>query len=721
MRALRILLLVLAALLALALGAVAIFLPRIAQRPEVRARIVEEARAATGREFTYESIGVGLLPPRFEMRAPVLVGKEGEPPISAERISLRIALLPLLARKVVIESVEVEGPVLTVLRTSEGFALPFSPPEVEEAPSEPREPREESVRDEGFALLLRGVRIEDATLTIEDQTLDPPASLVIRELDATLKGASLSLAVDFELDARVAEAGRLELRGHRASGGELTLNLQLAALSLAAIAPWIGDDDLAGDLELEVEAELQRDVFDKLDVKARITNANLAFGDVIVRGTLPVVATLAGPMDRLAGPVELDLSDAEVAIDETFRKPRGMPGRLAGRLIQEGDARTLQDLVFELYNLKATGKASLGERTEIQLDAPAFALAGWEKLLPALGDQPLPGTLKLEGLKLSLDPLSVKGSFLVAGFEYPLEDGHLLTLNGRLRGTGNAIEGEGLDLRVAEQRFQLALRIHDLAGKPAFAGRLDCDAADSQLLLAALAGREGTLSGPLRLRSQWAGEIVGEGELLERVTGKLRFDIAPGRLKGVSLLQQTFEGLRKTGGPLVAAGRLAAGDKAEKYFGDEFERLGGTLEVRNGIARTQDLRLDYRDYQVDLRGSVGIVSRELDLRGKITIFEEIDEALASDDGDRAPRKRVIPLAAVTGTIDDPKVTITQDAALAFGAAYIADDRRRQKWERKIDERLGKGSGKDVLRLLDSILGGEPLPAESGESGTPTAP
>ncbi len=713
MRVLRIVLIALVALFVVALGAVAIFLPRIADRPEVRERIVSEARAATGRELSYEGIGVGLLPPRLEMRAPVLAGEEGDAPISADRIGLRIAWLPLLARKLVIESVEVEGPALILLRTADGFVLPFSPPEEEEEAPEPRGPREEEPESEGFDLLLRGIRISDATLTIEDRMLEPAASLVVHDLSATLQGASLSTAVDFDLAAKLAETGRLAIQGHRASGGDLQLSLQLAALSLASLEPWIGDDDLVGNLELDVTAEMQRDVFDSLDVKARLTDATLEFGDVVVTGVLPVVASLAGPADRLAGPVDLDLADVELSIDETFRKPRGMPGRLAGRLIQEGDARTLQELVIELHNLKATGRASLGERREIKLDAEAFSLAGWEELLPALGDQPLPGTLQLDGLELGLGPLSVQGSFLVAGFEYPLEDGQLLTLNGRFRGTGDAIEGEGLDLRVAEQPFQLALRIHDLAGEPMFAGRLDADDADSQLLLAALAGKEDTLSGPLRLRSEWSGALTGEDELLERVKGKLRFDIAPGRMKGVSFLEKTFKGLRETGGAVVAIGRLAAGEKADKYYGDEFKRLGGTLDIQKGIASTRDLRLDYLDYRVDLRGNVGVVSRKLDLTGKLTIFEELDEALAPTEGEepKAPRERVIPLAAVKGTIDDPKVTVTAEATRAFGAAYVADDRRRKKWERKIDERLGEGSGEDVLKLLDSILNDEPLPEE----------
>ncbi len=720
MRLLRILLGLAVVLALAAVGAFAFLLPRIAERPEVRARIVEEARAATGRELSYEGIGVALLPPRLEMRAPVLAGAEGEAPLSAERIGLRIAWLPLLARTLVVERVDVVGPALTVLRTEDGFALPFSPPE-----EEPEEPRpedalpEEGSRDDGFTVQLRGIRIDGAAITLEDRTLDPPATLRFEQVDATVQGAALTESADFDVAARLADTGRLTARGRRAAGGDLDLSLQLADLSLATLEPWIGDDDFAGRLELDLTAAMQREVFETLEAKLKLHDAELEFGDVVVSGQVPLTAELAGPVDRLAGPVVLDLDAAQLAVEDVFVKPAGVQGRLAGRLIQEGDARTLEGLEVQLHNLRATGEVSLGSRTEIRLTAPAFGIAGWETMIPALGDEPLPGTVQLEDLALGMGPLSVRGSFLVAGFEYPLEEGQLLTLNGRLRGTGDAIVGEDLDLRVAEQPFQLDLQIQELAGTPRMAVRLDADEADSQVLLTALSGKEDALSGPLRLRSEWAGPLTGEGDLLQRVTGKLRFDVAPGRLRGVSLLEQTVDGLRKEGGAVVAAARLAAGEKAEKYYADRFERLGGTLAVKDGVAGTRDLRLQYRDYRVDLRGSVGLVGRELDLRGTLTLFEELDQELAGEgEAPREPRRRVIPLAAVKGTVDDPNVTITQEAALAFGAAYVADDRRREKWERKIDERLGEGSGKDVLDILDSILTGEPPPAEPEGQGAP---
>jgi hypothetical protein len=136
------------------------------------------------------------------------------------------------------------------------------------------------------------------------------------------------------------------------------------------------------------------------------------------------------------------------------------------------------------------------------------------------------------------------------------------------------------------------------------------------------------------------------------------------------------------------------------------------LELAGGRARSDDIELVYRHYRVSLRGTVGLVDRALDLTGRLTIDPEVDGKLASGEPAAAPaagRPRVIPLARVEGTLDAPHVVIDSEDALGFAALY-ATDRRRAKWERKLDERLGEGAGREVLDALDQILSGqEPRP------------
>jgi len=106
---------------------------------------------------------------------------------------------------------------------------------------------------------------------------------------------------------------------------------------------------------------------------------------------------------------------------------------------------------------------------------------------------------------------------------------------------------------------------------------------------------------------------------------------------------------------------------------------------------------------------LGLVDRSLDFTGRLTIFEELDRALAEGAASaEAPArgvKRELPLAAVKGTLDAPRVSISPQVALQFAASYYAGGERREELEKKLDERLGEGSGKQVIDLLEGVLGG----------------
>jgi hypothetical protein len=222
--------------------------------------------------------------------------------------------------------------------------------------------------------------------------------------------------------------------------------------------------------------------------------------------------------------------------------------------------------------------------------------------------------------------------------------------------------------------------------------------------------KQDPLQGPLELHGALAGPLDSDGSLAEALEGTVRFHIEPGRLKGVSLLEKAFQRLGSVGEAALLAGRLEGGRTLQRFYEDEFQWLGGTLRIARGLARTDDLRLVYRNYTVDLRGAVRLLDQQLDLRGELTIDEEIDGAIASEgaDGQKPPtgRSRVIPLARVTGTLESPRVEITDDAVLRFAARY-ATERKREKWEREIDERLGEGAGSQVIDVLDGILRGKP--------------
>ncbi len=248
--------------------------------------------------------------------------------------------------------------------------------------------------------------------------------------------------------------------------------------------------------------------------------------------------------------------------------------------------------------------------------------------------------------------------------------------------------------------------MRELAGAPRVTARAAADGLDTRALLGALGVQQQTLEGPLRLDLRLGAPVGGEAALAQVLEGTVRFEVVPGRLRGVSLLESTFERIGSAGEAALMAGRLRGGRSLQRFYDDAFESLSGTFALGGGRARTDDLQLVYRHYTVDLRGALALADAALDFTGTITIDEEIDAAIAAEGESPAPdhrgRKRVIPLAHVTGTAAAPRVALSPEAALQFAALY-ATERRREKWEEKIDERLGEGTGREVLDTLDQIL------------------
>ena len=348
-----------------------------------------------------------------------------------------------------------------------------------------------------------------------------------------------------------------------------------------------------------------------------------------------------------------------------------------------------------------------GPRLGVRLDAAPFAT---RQLVPWLAtwDGPAPeGRLGFDGLAVRLDPLSVEGAIDLDGVGLPLEAGHLGVVTGRVEGEGDALVGDGLRVEVAGQPVALSLRVTGLAAGPRARIQLQGDGVESAALLAALGGPAETLSGPLRLDAELRAPLGGGGELTDALRGRIAFAIAPGRLKGVSLLRSTFDRLGEFGELAFLAGAAFGGSSMQRFYGDEFEELSGSFDVADGIATTRDLKIRYRHYQADLRGRVRLGDQSLDMTGDLTLDAEVDEVVAAGSGNAqvAPEPRVIPLARVTGTVSDPEVKVTRRVAVGLARVYLADRGKLGEVERKIDERLGEGAGKQVIDTLESLFGG----------------
>jgi hypothetical protein len=685
-------------LLVVVLGGLVVALPRIASSDAVRARLVAAARDATGREVTWEALSFGLLPPRLVVERPRLGGPA---PVEARAVDLRVALLPLLTRTVMVDSLAIEGASVRLVRTKDGIALPGAPEKTLRTPADEKAPS----GGPSFAIAVGKLALRDARLALEDRTVTPAVTWEVLDLEASAAGSSLEGPLDVSVAGRLGSGGSVRARGTARLDGRLDLDVTLDDVALAPARPYLGREPIAGMLSGTVAVDGPAATPASLVAKLTLADAKVAVGTVTLGGTVGLDARLAGDLAAPSGTVEVDASAAEVAYGETFTKPAGTAATFSGRLVPGRPGQLgVEDARLRLKNLQGTGRLALGPRTRVELAAPPFDLAGWEALVPALETLGVGGSLALENLAVATVPLDVRGGIGLVGLRVRPSGGEPIRLDGTLEGTGDTIRSKDLRATIAGQTAALDVEVAGLAGAPSWRVAARTEKADANALLTALAGMRDTLHGPLDLTANLSGPLGGRKPPLGAARGQVRLDIGRGRLKGVSLLKDVIDQLGSVGEAALVAGQVAGGRDLQRFYEDEFQSIAGTFALAGGTARTDDLRLVYRHYTVDLRGGLGLLDSRLDLTGQLTIDKEVDTAIAGAGAASPGRAKTIPLAHVRGTLTQPRLDLSPEAVAAL-ASGVALGTQRPKLEREIDKHLGKGSGGAILDTLDGILGG----------------
>ncbi len=697
----------------LGLVLLAVLLPRFARSEAVRARIQSAARSALGRDLEYRELDVALLPPSLLVEEPRLSGERpGEPALlEAERIALRLALLPLLARSVVVDSLVVDAASVRLVRTADGVALP--------RPAEPSAaaPAPESAAAGGggasVSLAVRAFALRDAELVLEDRTVDPPMTWVLRDVEVTARGTALDRPVEIEASAELGSGGAAALRGTATLAGELDLELALDALALGPLRPYVGaggaiDGLLAGSVRVQGPAASP----DRISADLAIRQARFALGDIAVAGAIEARADLADALRAPGGSFDLDASDAELRYGGAFTKPARVPATLTGRIVT--DARGglgIDELKLRVPGVEANGRVRLGPPLVVEIDSASAELDGAESFVDALAAAPPKGRVRAEKLRFASEPRALVGVIHFDDLALTPRNLHTpITVRGALVAEGAHLRSRDLSLVAGGQRLTVDLRLLDLFGKLRYEIEAAADAADTNALVTAFAGKPDTLYGPLSLRGSFRGVVDPELPFLDALTGAVQFDIEKGRLVGTSLLQATFSKLGALGtlGALsIQAGRLFSGDHVEKYYRDEFERIHGRLRVNGPVAVAEPLSLLYSAYGAELTGTLHLTDLSLDMVGRLTLFETLDASIAREVGAEGyrPSRRSIPLAAVRGTLDAPKVQLAGNSGVEFATAY-AKSLYGGTLKGILDKELGQGAGQAIGGALEGILGGD---------------
>lgn len=738
---------VLVLLVVVALGAALLALPRLLDDESVRERIQQAARDALGRELRYERLELGFLPPSLRAVGTVLSGeKQTDPPLlEAREIGLRIALLPLLFRSVVVDSLVVEGATLRLTRTADGIALPEPKPKtggVERGAAAGGAGGEESGGagedgGSGFALAVREVDLRDSSVELTDRAVRPAVVWDLRDIEASLRGQSLDAPIDLDLDASLGSGGRVAVEGAATTAGRLDLVVRLSDVALAPLVPYLGGgvDELTGSVGGTATLVGPSDALEKLEARLSARDVSFRREDLTLRGPVDATLDVEHPTGDATGRFELDLGGAQLAMSGTFTKPPGTAASVTGRIAAaKGGGLALEDVKLLIKNFEARGRVGSLDPVRAELDAAPFDLSGWGEIVPALADASPTGRVGISKLRYTAEPPALFGDVQISDVAVHSGTAPPLVLKGLLRAEGDRIVSEGLVARAADQTLDVDARLDRLFTAPRYQVDMKAKDADSNALVSSLLAKPDTLYGPLGLDASLRGELGGD--VLHSLAGRIDFGILNGRLVGVSLLKAVTQRLGAVGNLAIDLGRAFGGRDLQRFYGDEFEKLSGVLDIAGGIARTDDLRFVYRGYTASLRGTLGLADLALDMKGDLTIAPELDAELAQElslPDDYQPRARVIPLASVGGTLDAPRVRLAEGTAVRIAAAY-AGDRYGDKLRKQVEKELGEGSGALVdqgLEILQGVLGGgksqqqpapteEPAPAPS-EAPAPSQP
>jgi uncharacterized protein involved in outer membrane biogenesis len=654
--------LLLAPLLAGALVAADRLATAYVQRPETRARIEAGIRDALAREFTYAELSVSLLPPSLvATQIRVAGGTPDAPPLlTAEQVSLRVALAPLLARVVVLDSLVVDGAQLRLVRARRGLLLPELGREVDRAQADA-----ESVAGEGgFSLKLRGLELRDAVVELEDRLFAPPLRTRLEHVAVRAERPALASSFALEIDVVAEGGGRLSGRGSASLDGELDLEVALDGFPLAPLAPYSGRaDELAGRVFGSVSVRGPAAAPDPLTAQLELRDARLSAAGFSAQGRLGLHATYRGRGEPQQADFALDASDAALSFRDVFDKPPGRLATLTGRAVLLPEGRlAVEDVVLRVLGGEARGRIETGPRLRVSLRVPRTELDAWQPLLRALAGTRLSGAVEVVGVEVATHPLELRGEVRALDVSVETPQG-AFDVAGTLVAEGQTLRSRGATLEAGGQSLPVQIEVGDLDGSVRYRMQVRAAQADTHELLAALSANDDSLYGPLDLAGDFAGDLAGETSAVNSLRGSARIDIVPGRLTGSNILRATLRQLDVVGlGRLIGAlprpgGKLHLAKGLEGYYTDRFESLGATLEVRGGVVRTPDFRLVTAYYDFDLDGAIELRDLSLDAKGQLVLGRELTGAIAGHIGlAKLPifDEVVIPLPHIGGTLTDPR-------------------------------------------------------------------
>jgi len=332
-------------------GAGGVLVQRLMNLETYRGTIITSVQESLRRDIRYDrgDFSLGLVP-SFSFTNVAIREPDGSADfLRTDRLTFKIAILPLLYKRVVLKEMVMERPALQVIRNKDGRFNISDLLEEKKAPSPP--------------LKVKGVRLKDATLTFTDNAVAArPVVTALRATDLSLSHLDRGKACDFKLAATLAADGRttpvsasgkarLAKSGERFTETFLDGKIRTGAVDAVHFLPYYGRylpfTRLAGTVALDCTFKGKLSQF-KSKGEVQVSRLYLEYPKVFHAPLTPKLTRLSYEMEL--GRDFLDLDNLKLTVDGAQGK-----GSCLLRDLHSGDLRitakaTTSALNFQQYH-----------------------------------------------------------------------------------------------------------------------------------------------------------------------------------------------------------------------------------------------------------------------------------------------------------------------------------------------------------------------------------
>ena len=683
----------------------AIALPLLVDPEDLKAQLSARVKEHTGRELSIPGeVELSVFPWLGASLGEVSLGNaEGfSAPVfaSTSKVDVRVKLLPLLDRRVEMDTVVVHGLTLNLERNKQGDTNWGDLAAGGGAASAPAGGAPAPGGEQGpalAALSIGGLDVRDGTLSYTDAQAGQ--AYTVRKL--TLKTGTLSLAPgqsqDLELGFDLNSANPpLDGRVTATASVSMDQSANTAAISgLDLNGEFTGDTLPGGALSVKLGADAQMDL-GKHTLAVR--NLRLQVVDLVATGSLDASALDKSP--AYTGELHVAEFNPRKLIEGLGRTAPATadPGALARASLDANfsggaDALSVEPLTLTLDESTVTGKAGV---SNFARPALRFALAldaiDLDRYLPPGQEASAASPGAAAGGAADALPLDTLRALDVAG---SVKAGKLAVAKLDLTDVTATINAKDGVLRLSPMTATLyqgnyagSITLDARNNPPTLAVDEKIAGVSIEPLLTDLQGEAARISGTAEASAKLTAAGTDPESIKKTLNGNLAFVLRDGAVKGYDIAQM----IRNAKSYL---GKDVSYDANRKT---DFAEIKGTATVTDGVVSNPDLSAKSPLLRVDGNGQASLPAETIDYRVRATLVATSKGQGGKDVDELAG----VPLPIhITGTFSDPKPrpdfeALMQGAVAAKGKELIEE--QKGKVSEKLKESLGDKAG-DVLKGL----------------------